>query len=150
MKKALVLLMSALVFLPVSCDKQGKSAKSYAIDSSVAPELKLPVEAPSLLLTWSQESLLASNVDFSLKIMGFMPEDGNYVISPLGIQYVTGMLGNVLCTEEDKQNIQEAVFPDAAGWGEINNLNAEVMTALPALDLSSTVSTANFLYITKI
>lgn len=114
--------------------------------SSVKPEEKPAAEITTLPLTKGQEAILSSSLSFTTSLVPQLPKNISYVISPLGIQYLIGMLGNAVNLDSQKDWLK-ILFNNETSWKEVNQTLSVIRTSLPALDLSATISTANlFVY----
>lgn len=143
MKKKTILfpiLFTAILslLLPSSCGKIDSGALS------LGDEKLPPVSLPSDLSTKQGDILAEGNgfaLDLTRQIFSASPEE-SFILSPLGIEMVLGMLHSAAAGDTDRQ-IVEALGFDGAEEQQVNDLYGFLLEKLPSADPKTSVELAN-------
>ena len=125
-------------------DQYSESGLSMQPISTVPAEIIPKTEIASLPLDEPQQEILISGTPgLALKLLDAQSKTRNYVVSPLGVQYLTGILANIAGDNEQKLALIASVYSKEVDVKTINNINKILIQNLSALDLYCRVSTAN-------
>ena len=96
-----------------------------------------------IVLSAEQGAMVTSGNTFALSLLGRVDaeEDGNYMISPMSIQFVLGMLLNGASPEAAEEIIQVLGFKDN-NVATVNDFFGRLINEMPYLDKKTQVTTA--------
>ena len=124
---------------------------SDVFTSEVYKEVKPDIEIKSLPLTKVQNEYISVYNVFTMDLLSEIFSNNNqssFVYSPLGMQYILGMMANMVDSSVSDKFIQYA-YGESVSLEDYNEYLKLLLYKLPALDLNSTISVANFLLLSN-
>lgn len=124
---------------------------SDVFTSEVYKEVKPDIEIKSLPLTKVQNEYISGYNVFTMDLLSEIFSNNNqssFVYSPLGMQYILGMMANMVDSSVSDKFIQYA-YGESVSLEDYNEYLKLLLYKLPALDLNSTISVANFLLLSN-
>lgn len=124
---------------------------SDVFTSEVYKEVKPDIEIKSLPLTKVQNEYISGYNVFTMDLLSEIFSNNNqssFVYSPLGMQYILGMMANMVDSSVSDKFIQYA-YGESVSLEDYNEYLKLLLYKLPALDLNSTISVVNFLLLSN-
>lgn len=148
MKRFLLLLFFSVICL--SCDRIDND--NQYLNSTVSAEMRPTTEIQGLPLTKVQETYVLNSSSFGLELLTHIlqnRQNEGFVYSPLSLQYLVGMLSNIVDAESQEKMIK-AVYATDCKSSDLNSYLRILINYLPALDLNTTISIANIMLLSNI
>lgn len=137
-----VAMAAAMLLLP-SCNKGAVAPQQEPENNEILPEVA--VELPTKAAEFVQKSQ-GFTFDFIDRINA--SAQGNYIVSPLSLQFLLGMLLNG-AQGETADEICQVLGYGAGDVDQVNEYFRGMMEALPALDPETTLSLANAMFVNQ-
>ena len=110
---------------------------------------QLPVQTPGeLTLTRMENAMVTNSNDFAFKLLQQVNSqtEGSFIVSPLSVGYVLGMLGEG-ATGVTRNEINHVLGFDALEQPVVNSFFANILLNAPTLDSDVSLEVANGLYV---
>lgn len=146
---AIILFCSSSYGACSSNDEEIDSASKVTETPQDSENSKTIEEIRYLSLTRQQREQVKASNDFAFRLaQATMKNDKSQVISPLSVAYLTGMLANGV-GENTLNEIATTLGMNGKSLKEINSYFKMMLNDLPRLDLSTTLSQSNALFVNQ-
>ncbi len=147
--KTMTVLLTALLPLMLACsaNDEGNDVEVKGKDVNPVGKLEVPVTPGTVELTNNQRQMVAQGNEFSFRLLQTVGKhtEGSYVMSPLSVGYVLGMLNNA-ADEQSRQEIMQVLgFGDATPQA-VNDYFGNMLVNAPGLDDKVTLEVSNAIF----
>ena len=147
--KTLAVLLTTLLPLMVACSSNDDGKELEVKGKGVDPvgKIEVPVTPGVVELTDSQRVMVKQGNEFSFHLLQTVNNvaEGSYVMSPLSVGYVLGMLNNA-ADEQSRQEIMQVLgFGDATPQA-VNDYFSNMLVNAPGLDDDVTLEVSNAIF----
>ena len=149
MMKTMTVLLTTMLPLMVACSSndEGNDVEVKGKDVDPVGKIEVPVTPGTVELTDGQRQMVAQGNDFSFRLLQTVNKEtkGSYVMSPLSVGYVLGMLNNA-ADEQSRQEIMQVLGFGDATTQAVNDYFSNMLVNMPGLDDMVTLEVSNAIF----
>ena len=143
--KTLIMTISALLFLPLvtTCSSSSDNEQTEPNNEEIVLD-----DPTTLNLSDSQMQMVKSSNEFALKLMNIessRQQESSFVVSPLSIEFLLGMLSNGAQGTTQKEIIHALGFKDT-DVTTMNDFYHHLLAAMPVIDPQVSLNIGNMVY----
>lgn len=147
-KMTKLLMLSGTIMLATSCSTVNKSVSSEEASSPQTNKEYENMDAEYLTLTDAQDSIIAKNNTFAVKLFEKTAKMQSTVISPVSVSYLMAMLANG-ANGQTKADIMKALQLEEKDLDEMNALYKMMIQRCGNTDKGTTLNIANYFAMNK-